>query len=84
MACDTTSLVSSSKCFECLSMKQLEAINAYLLCQILAAGGGGGGTVQNGSGSPVGVLPPNAGSLYINNDDATLWAVANGAWYPLV
>ena len=45
---------------------------------------GGGGAVLNGSGSPVGVITPIAGQLYINNTDSTLWAVANGAWTQLV
>lgn len=38
--------------------------------------------VLHGFGSPVanGVSPVN-GTIYINDTDATFWAVANGVWY---
>ena len=41
-------------------------------------------TVLNGTGTPIGVYPATAGQLYIDNTDATLWAVASGEWKQLV
>lgn len=42
-------------------------------------------TVLNGTGSPIELgLPATAGQLYIDNTDATLWAVASGQWKQLV
>ena len=38
--------------------------------------------VTNGFGSPIVLgIAPIAGSLYINDSDATVWAVANGVWH---
>lgn len=34
MVCDPVSLFASASCFNCLTVQQLAAINAYLLCQI--------------------------------------------------
>jgi hypothetical protein len=38
--------------------------------------------VLHGFGSPIvnGIAPTN-GTLYINDTDATIWAVANGVWH---
>ncbi len=83
MACDTSTLNELAKCFECLSMKQLEAINAYLLCQILEAGGGGGGSsaITHGVGSPItGGISVVTYKLYIDDSSGSIWAVVNGAW----
>ena len=41
-------------------------------------------TVLNGTGSPIGVHPATAGQLYIDNSDASLWAVASGVWKQLL
>lgn len=40
MSCDPGTLLDSAKCFNCLSIPQLEAIQSYLLCQINGTGGG--------------------------------------------
>jgi hypothetical protein len=40
------------------------------------------GSVQHGFGSPiVNGIPPINGTIYINDTDATIWAVANGVWH---
>jgi hypothetical protein len=40
------------------------------------------GGVQHGTGSPVAnSVTANPGTLYINDTDATIWAVVNGVWH---
>ena len=42
-------------------------------------------TVLNGNGSPIDLgLSPTPGQLYIDNSDASLWAVASGVWKQLL
>lgn len=41
MSCTPGDLLDLAKCFNCLSIPQLEAIQTYLLCQIQSSGGGG-------------------------------------------
>jgi hypothetical protein len=82
-ATDTQSLLSAASQYNNVPAGMWKLLELGLLQQI-AAGGGGSGGVLNGNGSPVGVITPTAGLLYINNTDSTLWAVSNGAWTQLV
>jgi hypothetical protein len=43
MTCTPQVLLAASNCFQCLSEKQLQEINVYLLCQIVNNPSGGGG-----------------------------------------
>ena len=47
MACDLTSLVQASKCFDCLSELEKKAVAVYLYAQALKAGGGADYTNPN-------------------------------------
>ena len=69
--CDPNTLAEASKCFGCLSVKQLSAILAYLLCQIEQNGGGGGGGGVTSFNSRTGAVTPQAG-------DYTTTIVAEG------
>lgn len=41
-----------------------------------------GGTIKHGFGSPIANgVPAVNGTIYINDTDATFWAVANGVWH---
>jgi hypothetical protein len=66
MICTPETLLKAAACFQCLSEKQLAAINSYLLCQILNTGGtGGGGSSFSGSGAPTTQVPSgNSGTYY--------------------
>ena len=66
-SCLPKDLVAAATCLECLSIAQLEAIQAYLLCQIANNGGGGGSTAkvyralltQSGANAPVATVLEN-------------------------
>jgi len=66
-SCLPKDLVAQATCLECLSVPQLEAIQAYLLCQIANNGGGGGSTAkvyralltQAGGAAPVATVLEN-------------------------
>jgi hypothetical protein len=67
-----------------LSEQELDAIIAYLSCQIASGGGGGGGLA--GHGSPEGVVSASPGQTYWDQDNDTLWVKDSGSgtntgWY---
>lgn len=87
--CTPAALLSSASCFACLSEKQLAAINAYLLCQILNGGGGGGGAANNfvsyTSGTPPAPADPTKpGWAYdpTGNLQSRGWDVSLQQWSP--
>jgi len=41
--CVPQDLLTSGKCFDCLTKKELQIVQLVMLCNIAASGGGGGG-----------------------------------------
>ena len=89
MACEPQELQDASRCFECLSEKELTAIIAYLLCQI--QDGGLAPLNLRGDGSPVGVVVPAAeGQFYTDRSNVpmpVLWqasGLTSADWQQIV
>lgn len=81
MACNPESLINLASCLTCLSEKQLMAINAYLLCQILSNGGTGGSGTSSGAGAPT---VATTGVLYFDTTADNLWANTPTGWIMLL
>lgn len=86
-ACDPSGLIAASKCFECLSMKQLLMVEVQLLCDILVTGGGGGGgglqyvfSGNYGGGVPTDV-PVASAAFAIDTSNGTIWSWYSGNWH---
>ena len=62
MDCTPSSLLSLAKCFDCLTVNQLEAVETYLLCQIVSSGGTGGGG-SGGASVPSGSILMWSGTI---------------------
>jgi hypothetical protein len=79
--CTPTDLIASTKCFACLSEKQILAIIAYLSCQIASGGTGGSQELYEGSGDPGALIPddPTKPAQYTNLNDSVQWTWDAGA-----
>lgn len=87
MACTPSSLVEDSKCFACLSEKQLLAIIAYLSCAGGGGGGGGGQILEYTLADPTteGLVPddPTQPAIAYKQDGSTatyVWNTDTQAW----
>jgi hypothetical protein len=83
MICTPETLLNAAACFQCLSEKQLAAINSYLLCQILNTGGtGGGGSSFSGSGAPTTQVPTGTSGTYYDytNNVNYQWNPVSNTW----
>jgi hypothetical protein len=80
MICTPETLLNAAACFQCLSEKQLAAINSYLLCQIL--NGGGGGSSFSGSGAPTTQVPAGTSGTYYDytNNVNYQWNSVSNTW----
>ena len=83
MSCDAKTLAAASNCLASLDVKQLQAINAYLLCQILANGVGGGAPTSIAYAGPPLTNPPALANLVIDTNK-NVWGYANGTWSLIV
>jgi hypothetical protein len=80
--CNTTELLESAKCFQCLSKKELQTVIAQLLCNIATDGGGGTQEVFSGNyadGAPTDV-PTSAQAIGIDTSTGTKWYWYNNKW----
>jgi len=80
--CNTSTLLDSAKCFQCLSKKELQAVIAQLLCNISGGGAESPLTqVFSGVGDPTGVVTPTAtAAIYFDTSDGTQWNWFSGVW----
>ena len=84
--CNTSTLLDSAKCFQCLSKKELQAVIAQLLCNISAAGTGGNTpVVYTADPNTEGLTPANAALpcvAYSADGSGSFygWSVATATW----
>ena len=81
MACDPSTLSNDARCFLCLNLQQLLAIQTYLLCNLASAGGG----AMSGTTDPT-ADPGIPAAFYFNTTDGSFWAWndASGSWTELL
>ncbi len=68
--CNVEEILQDGACFACLTEKQLQVIQAQLLCDILAAGGGGGAGAVAACGENYAITgtAPNQSFKFKNSD----------------
>lgn len=81
--CNTSSLLTSAKCFSCLSKKELQAVIAQLLCNISGGGAASPLTqVFSGHGDPTGVVTPTAtAAIYFDEDTGNQYNWYSSQWH---
>lgn len=83
--CNTSTLLDSAKCFQCLSKKELQAVIAQLLCNISSTAVANPPVVYTADPNTEGLTPANAALpcvAYSADGSGSIygWSVATTTW----